>query len=349
MASAMTPADVRRGCALPQGWAAPVEFSETVDLSGCRIALSGFSSVGPRGENVSGSAASAEGAEPPAARSYCELLERVSVVSAMNGGAEELDLLDRDGERVGRVPRGAVFPASDRPERWRPSISNGVALHTTWREACDRAADEIVERDRVLRSWYGESQPRRRPLPTAAIPEALRRLADWRAYDLPPSATAVGGCRSVALVLGAPIAETTPLTCGFAARADADRAIEAAAAEAVQRFSFLFGEEIPAAAPEHSPTPDFHQEFYLHPPARPLLEAWLDGDQTSTEAREPDARGWPLEGASAPLFVDLTPSHLRGAVFVAKAIWPGAEPLVFGDPAPHRAGVRAPRRVHPIA
>ncbi len=338
--------DVRGACSLPQGWAPPIEFAEAVDLSGSRIALSGFSAVGPRGERVTGSAAGLEGeGAAPSTRSYCELLERVSVISALNASGDEIALLDRDGARVGWARRSDVFPASDRPERWRPSLSNGVALHTSWREACDRAAYEVVERDRVLRSWYGESRPIRRALPLHAIPEGLRRLAGWSAYEIPPAAGAVGGSTAVALVMGAPFDDATPLAYGFAARGATDRAIGAAAQEAVQRFSFLFGEAIPVEPPPHSPTPDYHQEFYLHPPARRLLAEWLDG------AGEPPRSAPSAESGAttSPLFVDLTPTHLRGSIFVAKALWPEAEPLVFGDPAPHRARAAAERRVHPIA
>jgi hypothetical protein len=147
-----------------------------------------------------------------------------------------------------------------------------------------------------------------------------------------------------------PLAWTTPLAYGFAAHLSREDAIKAAANEAVQRLGFLLGEPIPQAVPSFSPTPDFHQEFFLFPPSHELLRRWLEGN--------PDASG--SQGGTAVddgrrhrddevLFVDITPNHLRGSVFVTKALCSSAEPLVFGEPAPHRANTGEARRVHPIA
>jgi hypothetical protein len=112
----------------------------------------------------------------------------------------------------------------------------------------------------------------------------------------------------------------------------------------VQRFGFLFGESIPEAPPEPSSTPDYHQEFFLNPAAHPLLRAWLDAID-GPPARMPPAA--PPESSAG--FVDVTPPALRGRLWVAKAVCASAEPLFFGEPAPHRAAVRPDRRVHPIA
>jgi ribosomal protein S12 methylthiotransferase accessory factor YcaO len=268
-------------------------------------------------------------------------------MSAVGSRDVTFDLRDRAGRFGGLAPRCAVFPESREPEKWRPSRSNGVALHTSWSGACARAAGELVERDRVLRSWYGDSAPARRVLPDALIPHGLRALAEWAAYELTAPARAVEQAWTVVVVVGVPLAETTPIAYGFAAKRDAPQAVEAAAAEAVQRFGFLYGEEIPARTPEPSPTPDFHQEFFLHPPAHTLLRAWLDGGPSGTPATgDPHSRPR-TEGGS--WFADLTPLHLRGTLFVAKALCGHAEPLVFGEPAPHRTDADSSRRVHPIA
>src|SRR5579883_1399615 len=186
--------------------------------------------------------------------------------------------LDREGRAIGRAARADVFPESPCPERWRYARSNGVALHRSWRGACDRAAAELVERDRVLRSWYGEIAPRRRALPDASVPNGLRAHADWIACELPARASAPGAARalSVVVVAGIPRQASTPLVYGFGAGAGA-RAAARAASEAVQRFGFLFGEDIPREPPRPSPTPDFHQEFFLYPPSHELFVAWLDG------------------------------------------------------------------------
>ena len=340
---------------LPPGWSAPELFEETVEIHGSRIELCGASTTSPRGEQVTGSAASADTRESCTVRGYFELLERASVVAASDSLAHDYEIRDRTGKPAGRAPRDEIFPASEDPARWLPSRSNGVAIHTAWDSACERALAELVERDCVLRSWYGESRPWPSGPLDLPIPDGLRRLAEWRAYEFAPGAVPIDEALRVAAVVGFPKDDGTPLTYGFACRIGMQEATLAAAVEAVQRFGFLFGEEIPQKPPAFSATPDFHQEFFLYPPSRGLLVSWLNGEipedeptQDEVADRRPDRR--PDRGqVGFPVFADLTPPHLRGRVFVVKAVCPSAEPLVFGAPPPHRSRVRAGRRVHPIA
>jgi hypothetical protein len=343
-------AQLRTRYPLPPGWSSFERFSESVEIGGTSIELAGVSAIGPRGEHVTGSAGSARTSGSCIARSYFELLERISVVTAISDTSTDYLLRERSGLTVGRALRKDVFPESPRPDRWRPSLSNGVALHLSWQEACVRAEAELVERDRVLRSWYGESMPARITLPEGAISEGLQSFAEWRAYELTPPAAGVGRPFAVVLVVALPKIDTTPLAYGFAARTDRVRAFKAAAIEAVQRFGFLMGEEIPYAAPQFSPTPDFHQEFFLYPPVRTLLQEWLDCAAPGQSTSSSETGGQSVRSADDETwFVDLTPLQLRGSLFVAKALCSQAEALVFGEPAPHRASVGASRWVHPIA
>ncbi|HWW86008.1 MAG TPA: hypothetical protein VNZ26_20570, partial [Vicinamibacterales bacterium] len=64
---------------LPSGWSSLEQFTETVVVGESRIELCGFSVSGPTGDCVIGSAASSDGAAQCTARSYFEMLERVSV------------------------------------------------------------------------------------------------------------------------------------------------------------------------------------------------------------------------------------------------------------------------------
>jgi hypothetical protein len=331
--------ELTRRYPLPHGWSPPDPFNETVVIARSSISLSGFSTSSPQGEQVTGSA----GGEASLTRGYFELLERVSIFSALRSSHADFPLRDRSGREIGAATRAQVFPESPRPDRWRHSLSNGVALHVSWAEACDRALAELVERDRVLRSWYGESTPHPFALAPDLVPEGLRELATWSAYEIPFD-RGIEAPLSVAAVVGLPRDEATPLTYGFAARATAREAMEAALREALQRFGFLFGEEIPGAIPALTPSADFHQEFYLYPPSRPLFQRWLDG---AGSPAAPEDRS--LARGTEVYFVDLTPKHLRGNVFVAKALCDAAEPLVFGEPAPHREHAAPERRVHPIA
>ena len=335
---------------LPPGWSAPEPFRESVVVGASVLELCGFSAESAEGVQVAGSAASAAELGPPVCRSYFELLERASIVSAMNSGESEYDLHDAAKRRLGRAPHSRLFPKSPQCDRWRPARSNGVALHTTWPEACRRAEAELVERDRVLRSWYGESLPRRLTLPAELIPEGLSAVANWSAHEFVASPDGLDEPLLTVAVVGLPNIEGVPLVLGFAARTDPREATKAAADEAVQRFGFLFGEDIPMAPPALSPTPDYHQEFFLYPPSQRLLQDWLDGEDLENKASPTRNRSdvsQPCLGETR--FVDLTPPHLSGRLFVVKAINARAEPLVFGEPAPHRRGTCAARRVHPIA
>ena len=338
---------------LPPGWALPEHFTETILVGSSVVELSGLLVVSPIGEQITGSAASVSSSASATARSYFELLERVSVVTAMSDRTRDYELRDRLGRSAGHVSRCELFAESPEPDRWRPSRSNGVALHVTWQEACDRAAAELVERDRVLRSWYGESVPRPCELPEAMIPAGLQSLASWMAYELETGGCGVRSALTVVCVVGVPKIDTTPLAYGFAARPTRLQAIEAAASEAVQRFGFLFGEAIPQVPPSSAPTPDFHQEFFLCPSSHAVLYKWLRGisrsEERPLEKHLPQKRQRQLEKSDEVFFVDVTPKHLGRLLFVAKAICPSAEPLVFGQPAPHRADCNPAMRVHPIA
>ncbi|MBV9947295.1 MAG: YcaO-like family protein [Myxococcales bacterium] len=310
------------------------------------LALSGVSSSTAAGEQVTGSAACWETAPAPLPRSYFELLERVSVVDALRNRERAYVLRDRDGRILGSAGADLVFPQGHAPERSRASRSNGVAIHVTWETACDRACAELVERDRILRSWYGELVPSPLPLGPGLVPDAMRIHSEWLAYELGASGPCVGADLAVVLVIAFPARTEVPLVFGAAAASDRRTAVTKAIEEAIQRFGFLFGEAIPDTPPESAPTPDYHQEFYLYPPHHRLLRDWLERRAAAADA--PSGAG--EQGAPRPVsFVDLTPPHLRGDLFVAKALSIDAEPLWFGEPAPHRAAVTPERRVHPVA
>src|SRR5690606_19625166 len=150
-------------------------------------------------------------------------------------------------ERAEPAPSVPLLPArselgASAPSR--PARSNGVALHRSWEEACLRARLELIERDRVLRSWYGELAPSPAPVPTS-----LARFAtdEWCACRIPEPRD---GDVEVAAIIGFPREPGGSLARGFAARASLDEALEAAALEALQGLAFLWEEPLPEAAPE---------------------------------------------------------------------------------------------------
>lgn len=321
---------------LPGGWSFPDSFVDTIDVGGNEVSRAGLSSRSARGLEVVGAAAQLEGIRggPPAlARAWFELWERAAVLDAC-GRARPLR--DRAGAACGTLPSGS--PDVDLTDaRRRPARSNGVALHETWDLACERALLELVERDRVLGSWYGELE-----LSPAEAPAMLDRFLthEWRCALVERPAAAVEEV-SVAIVVGFPREASRPLARGFAARRSVADALGAAALEAVQGLAFLWDEAIPSAAPELSPTPMFHLDHYLVPATHPVLRGWLDGAHHGVASSSASAGPF--------TFVDLTPPGSCAGVRVARAISPTARPLVFGEPdAARAAGLPAERRVHPI-
>lgn len=314
-------------------------FSETVLVSGVPIHLAGFAAE-IDGECITGSAA--EFGSPPVLRAYMELVERLSVLVAMRRKDTPATLRDAEGSRVGLAPASHVFPESPDASRWRWARSNGVAVAATWKEAAMRARWELIERDRILRSFYGEIEPRRVPAPPGATPKGLQELYRFRAYmfDSPCSED------HVAMLVGFP-RQNDPLVYGFGCRSSGGAAVEVASAECVQRLGFLAGEPLPDASPARAPTPDFHQEHYLYPRNHDRLRRWLRGEHARHRGcLDPSLPRAPDE----PRFVDLTPRELQGRAFVVRAVARGHVPLAFGVGHP-LLGSNAPDAVavHPVA
>jgi ribosomal protein S12 methylthiotransferase accessory factor YcaO len=238
-----------------------------------------------------------------------------------------------------------VFPESDDPVRWRYARSNGVALHANWRAACTRARWELAERDRVLRAWYGEIRPARLPFPPASSPLRETRSYEWSAYAFPePDPTSFSVGVEVVGVFGFPITPLAPLVMGFAARADAPGALDAATTEAMQLLAFLWGEALPESPPALGPTAAQHLDHFQWHGRHPALRRWLDGAHTEHASRA----GRTNAVASEVAFLDLTPDWLGGGLRVAKAICPAAMPLIFGD-SPFGRHLPQELRAHPIA
>ncbi len=291
--------------ALPPGCSAPRLFADTIEVAGVPVRRAGIACTTPSGAELTGSAAELEGS--PVARAYYELLERIAIVEAARGE-----------------------PPAEGP--CRPARSNGVALHRTWAEACRRASLELIERDRVLRSWFGELAPA-----SCEAPALLAAIDthEWRACSLPDEASAI----EVAVVIGFPRRPELPLARGFAASERLEDALDAAGREALQTLAFLWDEPVPDAPPAPAPTPMFHLDYYLYPPHHALLARWLDGEhaRSTHEVRE----------RAEPRFVDLTPAWLAGSLFVARAVEGGARALVFGESECRPPGLPG-SHVHPI-
>jgi hypothetical protein len=322
---------------LPSRWALRDPFLECVTIGDTSIHSVGLLAESDELGDVSGSAG--ELREYPVARAVFELLERIAVLECRSDPARELPLITEQGRPTGLARTSDLFPTSSPGSEWRYAISSGVALGHSFEDACFRARAELVERDRLLRSWFGG----RAPVPvnlttTSPLPPDLYRL---EAYSIPREDQ--DAPLEVAAVLGFPQRETAPLVLGTAAARTLTAALEGAARECVQRLGFLWGEELPTALPSPEPSPAFHQEFYLCPASHARLRSWLDGEHEQTHRLPRRRRN------VAPRFANLTPEHLRSRLWVVKALADDELELAFGsyhpDVDPHLRSLG----VHPIA
>ncbi|HET6332238.1 MAG TPA: YcaO-like family protein [Polyangiales bacterium] len=319
-------------------------FLQRVNVGDLQLCMVGLVASTPGSATVTGAAADESGF--PVDRAYFELIERLSIFLARSSSSP-LVIRDRAGTQKGSRTPSQVFPADKKPEVQRVSLSNGVALHTSWQRACDAAQAELIERDRVLRSFAGEYAP-------VLVPDADPQLAHSLRDDYEVSAYAFGPKRKQLKHVAAglflfPLRESAPLVYGFGADASAVSALASAKREALQRLAFLWGEPLPAEPPPPQPVPDYHQEYYLYPAHHAILRDWLAGKRrpaaTKTDrTTKADETNSSFDAATS--FVDLTIQGLAGALVVAKAIARGAAVLRFGlGSAASRAG--APP--HPIA
>lgn len=322
---------------LPDGWTPAECLEDSVVVDGVELFRAGWASTSRTGLEVTGSAADRE--PESRRRAHFELLERIATVEAIEQVQSHLSIFDVDKEVVGTTSRSEAFPESEQPERWRFARSNGVALHRGWEAACDHARAELVERDRVLRSWYGGAAPI-----LVEVPPALATAGsyDWQAFVVP--ASEAGWCVDVVVagVVGFPKRGERPLVMGYGAAKDHASALAKAEREALQSLAFLWDESVPSAPPPLTPSALGHLEWWLYPGHHELLRRWLAGENAKLESSLGGT-----EGDERIVFVDLTPSWLSDDYKVVKALSTRAAPLKFGDaPTPER--VPDTLRVHPI-
>jgi hypothetical protein len=289
-------------------------YVDSVDIGGFVLHLAGFA-VQFRGECITGSAGSPK--EPPVVRAYMELVERLVVASTSS------------------APKAASVGAAGETA-FRPARSNGVAIGRTPEDAAERATWELVERDRILRSWYGDAAPI--PALVPRVPEPLLDLYSFEACLFEPTR----GIQTAG-VFGFP-RHDAPLIYGFAARDDAPAAIIGARDECLQRLGFLWGEDVPVAAPDPLPTPSFHQDYFLYPAHHGSLRAWLKGEHARFRGLLTCS-----ETLGAPTIEALRPPWLSPFLHVARAAPSGHVPLGFGAAHPLvRRPVPPGAAVHPI-
>jgi hypothetical protein len=308
---------------LPEGWSFAPPFMEVATVLGVDFFLCGFLAQRADGLEVTGSAADFRVA--PVERAFFETLERIATVQADAEGGMA-NLVDAEGHFLGRVDVSELFPKSTEPQTYVFAKSNGMAIHRDRHKAIQSAFNELVERDRILRSWFGGPAPQVFAEP-GFVPDAqLAAGYNFSSY-LFSNETAHGSEIAVAGFFGFPIDPKFPLVYGFGAASAPELAAAKARDGGLQRLGFLWGEELPTVEPDFSPTGLFHQELYLNSIfSEKKLGHWLSGGHVRTMPIQ-----WPrLAQAAAAGYADLTPSVWQGRLSVIKAVDPKLLPLFFG-------------------
>jgi hypothetical protein len=288
------PPDVAEAeCLLQAGWTIEEIVDDCVTVDSLDIHRCGITARSPAGAAVTGSAATLHASA--SVRAWFELIERASILSSSVAAPG-------DGNRV-------------------PSRSNGVALARGWNDACHRARRELAERDRVLRCWQ------LRPESLEAPPGLLPQLRDytWRLARM-PGERLWSADLDVVVAIAFPRDDTRPLLRGFGAGVGSMTALHHAVGECIQALAFLASDDVPTDEPVPTPTPLFHLDRYLWPPAHATLRAWLDGQFDVGSPPETGSRHAPTT------YTDITPPWAHGRFRVARASCSAAYPLVFGPP-----------------
>src|SRR5262245_41910357 len=119
---------------LPRQWSTPELFSEVVRIRDFVINLVGFHSRHSSGRLVTGSAG--DPILSPVDRAYFELLERATVVDAIDKDTFSYNAFDSRRIHVRTMSAEQVFRAPSTSVDQSLSNSNGVAVDITWRTAC---------------------------------------------------------------------------------------------------------------------------------------------------------------------------------------------------------------------
>jgi hypothetical protein len=325
---------------LPEGWSLAERVDDVVVADGLAIRRVGLCATSEHGQ-AAGSAADV--GEDPTQRATFELVERIALAEALRRSGSAFRLRSSFGEELGEAPSEEVFPQSDAPHRWAFAKSSGVSLHVDWTSACEAAARELIERDRVLRAWMGQTLAIRVQDGVVSSILAAAPSYDWRAYLFPaPDAPVIRPDVEVVGIFGFPKAQNMPLVFGYGAHSDRSEAALSARREAMQLLAFLSGEPIAEVAPEPLPVPMTHLETYQVRDRHSILVRWLD------EGHGAHYRPLPTDAKDDSLrYADLTPSWLAGHLRVAKAICPAALSLAFGR-SPLLAHFPPHLQIHPI-
>src|SRR3989344_5154485 len=232
---------------LPAGWQTPKLFTEEFRLDALSLNTVGLVSQKGDGDmRVTAGAADAD--VLPIERAYFELLERIYLLEA--------------DEKFSTLPNYTeIFPKSTKPHEWVYARSNGVAAHKSFHLASQAACLELWERHAILDAWFSQSAPEQ-----IAFNFPLLHLAGKHylplAFQFLPQNTNLGAVYTIG-AFAFPKQRENPLVYGFGSGFSLEKALQKAENECLQRLAFLWGEKLQENLPEFSPTPMYHQDYFM--------------------------------------------------------------------------------------
>ena len=327
---------------LPNAYALQEPFFDQLELGLLKLGMAGLVAI----DGESHTEALGAAAEPgiiPVDRAYFELLERVCTLIAMQPHLDHFPEVDRSGSPIGYISRCPVFPGNVHTPPGTRSVSNGVALHRTYARACRAALNELLERDALLRAWYGWLETIPIQLPDS--PFQRWAVTHYHVYACQFGHHEPERGYSIGILARPKDPKRAPLLFSSAGGATLSEAVGNAEREALQRLCFLWGEDIPKRAPQFSTSVDYHQAYYLVPDHHTLLERFCRVGHTAlaTKAAAP-----PPVNTACVRFADLTPPTLSGGLKVVRAVCPNALPVLFGH-CELASGLPPALQVHPIS
>jgi hypothetical protein len=293
---------------LPKSWGKIEHFEEDFELFHLKLKLNGFSATDiSTGAIVLGSSANTVN-EPE--RAFYELLERAWTVESLKDSKLK-----------------ELFPVSTSPS-FVFSKSNGIALHTNLEMARASARFEVLERDAVLRSWFGEIKPELISLDDLAIlTDQLAFGYDVKAFIFSNDEAIISYDSEVRTigVFAFPKKDNYPLIFGLGCRQTVKEAFRHAQSELYQRLAFVYSEDW-----QHNleinlqnPTPESHLNFYLRKESHLSLKKWLSGNRYIKSKRK--------SLNSKIIYADLRPTGMASDLFLVKVQQNDLLPLCFGD------------------
>lgn len=199
--------------------------------------------------------------------------------------------------------------------KFKYSISNGVALHTDEETAKSSAFLELLERNEILKSWYLNT-----PIKIVSSEAQYQGPTSLHGYDIMAYDFSTIPGHHVIGVFAFPHDRNKAAMYGFGAGFNLADASKKAGKEFWTRMGFV-GDEVTDSDPDFSCTPDYHQDFYLNPKNTKYLIEWL----TSPDKKPSDR--YMMKGIS---FTSLKPLDWK-ELKVFKASSEDCIRLFFGD------------------